>query len=201
MKDLASKINKASRLQGVQSLVQFRDEVQQVGITDFVVFMLRQYSFPLGKLLIPYITTFEQLPLKDWIYILKRLSDEQLKYYPTALDVFLITSYVMLEIDFIEEYADLDDVDQEFQKDFLEDYIERPGRLHFNEYYQSILNQAGVNKSIFKNVKQHLLSEGATEAIEIIMPSPDIMYGVQVQHMQFDSPDWPWAKKYISSGK
>lgn len=194
---LAEKIEVAiTQKNKIDELLKTKPFVKIDYLKSLVVLLLRQYWFPLEYLLITYADLFEKLSLNDWIDIVKYLADDQLPKYPTALDIFLISTYVMLEIDFIEEYANLKNSNKEYQKDFLEDYIESPGRLHFNEHYQSILHEAGVNKSIFKNIKQNLLKEGAIEAIEIVMPAPDIMYGVQVQHMQFDPPNWSWAKIY-----
>jgi len=198
IENLADKIDTVARQGNYEKIKSLSIGIDSKALKKLTTFLLRAYWFPIEYLFIASVDLFEHLSLSDWKDILKELTDEQLPKYPTALDIFLITSYVMLEIDFIKEYADLKNIDKEYQKDFLEDYIERPGRLYFGEHYKSRLKDAGVNKSIFKNIKQHLLSEGATEAIEIVMPSPDIIHGIQVQHMQFDPPDWPWLKSIPS---
>ncbi|OJJ20569.1 hypothetical protein BKI52_19135 [marine bacterium AO1-C] len=201
IESLADKIDTVARQNNYKKIRSLSIGIDNKNLKKLVIFLLREYWFPIEYLLIASVDLFEQLSLSDWKDILKELTDEQLSKYPTALDIFLITSYVMLEIDFIKEYADLKNIDKEYQKDFLEDYIERPGRLNFGEHYKSRLKEAKVDKSIFKNIKQNLLNEGATEAIEVIMPSPDIILGIQVQHMQFDPPNWSWAKKCTPKDK
>ena len=137
-----------------------------------------------------------RLDYQDLQWMLYDLATYRRESIHRFLENFIESVYIYIGIDLIGEYAELTDVP--FQRETLIDYIGRPGVLA-KENHEWALTSRGLSFQIFEPLKEKMIQQGATAAIEIDPSKHSEKYkGAVVFSVQGPYPtEWEWVEKVL----
>jgi hypothetical protein len=180
----------------VNDHVFFQEE--EIRFEELMASIIRKYVFIFESFMLKFFHRWENLSLQEWHRLLDDIIKDPLK--PAwALDAFLIFFYQYLEIDFISRLASSSiQVNPDFQKRRLKDYLERPGRFYIDkDYMRERINEFNFKETSLKRVHDNLVIQGALEAEPIIITShKEKRHGIDLFHVQGPVPkSWTWKHK------
>lgn len=169
---------------------------KEMNFKEVFRYILFNHAYSCEFILLKFFSRWNNYSLGDWHEILNWLVlSPQKPFFP--LDVFLIYFYQYMQIDLLQTVAASQDIDREFKKTILGDYIERPGRLYIsNEERLDRLRDYNLTANNLEKVQKRLLKEGATIAEPIDYHSHAYQkYGIELFAVQGPVPNsWTWAK-------
>lgn len=175
-------------------------DLESIDFRNLLVRMFQLKGFPLEHFMFGYIEHWKSLSYSDWLYILDNTIANVFKK-PTALDTFFIFTYKFLEVNFLENYAQMLFTNQdelEMQEDFLSDFTERPGRLCFDTNDQTHLNSFNLELNDLTQIGENLVKQGAFKAEPIrSMTYEGKFKEVEMYSVYGDPPkSWSWIDKF-----
>jgi hypothetical protein len=150
---------------GSTALSVFAPELDKIPVKEFLAYNFKTYPeiYIKNYLMYAYENYWKKLSLKDWEDIVKAIDKNEL-----ALFSCLTFLYITLEIDSINLYKNMENVDEITKRDVLKYFTERPGVLSdIKKYNLKVLEKFGLDTESFKQTSDKLIREGVMPAAKV----------------------------------